>query len=111
RGHTVLLFQNNYLFSGDHLWWSDERNSLSASSSVCWYSWAEQTASMEKLLGYDFEWVLPGHGRRAHAEKHEMKRYLVDCLVRMGRQTTHSTMWTQSRWLRYRSVTCRRCAL
>jgi ferredoxin len=35
---------------------------LSASRSVCWYSWAEQTRSMERLLAYPFERVFPGHG-------------------------------------------------
>src|SRR5262249_12101338 len=31
RGHTVLLYRNRYLFSGDHLWWSEAYNSLHAS--------------------------------------------------------------------------------
>jgi glyoxylase-like metal-dependent hydrolase (beta-lactamase superfamily II)/ferredoxin len=64
RGHAVLLYRNRYLFTGDHLWWSQANDSLHASSNVCWYSWTEQTRSMERLLDYEFEWVLPGHGRR-----------------------------------------------
>ena len=84
RGHTVLLYCNKYLFSGDHVWWSDDRHELSASSSVCWYSWEEQTVSMEKLARYGFEWVLPGHGRRAHANPEQMRRYVEACAVRMS---------------------------
>ena len=36
-------------------------------SRACWYSWPEQVRSLERLLDYRFEWVLPGHGGRFHA--------------------------------------------
>jgi glyoxylase-like metal-dependent hydrolase (beta-lactamase superfamily II)/ferredoxin len=85
RGHTVLLYRNRYLFSGDHLWWSEAYDSLNASRSVCWYSWSEQTRSMERLLGYDFEWVLPGHGRRIHLDAPHMQEQLHQCVSRMKR--------------------------
>lgn len=83
RGHAVLLYDNRFLFSGDHLWWSPAYQSLYASPNVCWYSWTEQTRSMERLLDVDFEWVLPGHGRRAHGSRAEMRKQLVDCIARM----------------------------
>ena len=83
RGHMVLLFENRYLFTGDHLWWSDNFHSLNASHSVCWYSWPEQIRSVQKLLSYSFEWVLPGHGRRAHADTNQMHAYLKECLERV----------------------------
>ena len=83
RGHMALLYQDRYLFSGDHLWWSDHYRSLNASRSVNWYSWAEQTRSMERLLDYRFEWVLPGHGRRAHASVEQKREYLKECIARM----------------------------
>ena len=67
RGSTALLYDETYLFTGDHLWWSEARGRLHASRSVCWYSWPEQTRSMERLLDFRFEWVLPGHGRRYRA--------------------------------------------
>ena len=86
RGHTVLLYRNEFLFTGDHLWWSPARNQLSASRSYCWYSWPEQIESMERLLAYSFEWVLPGHGRRHHASKDEMRQLLVQCVERMRKQ-------------------------
>ncbi|PYV18329.1 MAG: MBL fold metallo-hydrolase [Acidobacteria bacterium] len=85
RGHMVLLYRERFLFSGDHVWWSPERRSLHASAAVCWHSWAEQTRSMERLRDYAFEWVLPGHGRRAHASAAEMKRQLEECIARMKR--------------------------
>jgi glyoxylase-like metal-dependent hydrolase (beta-lactamase superfamily II)/ferredoxin len=69
-GHTAgsmaLLYRGRFLFTGDHLW-ANEDGRLGASRSVSWYSWAEQTKSMEALLDLDVEWVLPGHGRRWHA--------------------------------------------
>jgi glyoxylase-like metal-dependent hydrolase (beta-lactamase superfamily II)/ferredoxin len=85
RGHAVLLYRGRYLFSGDHLWWSPNYGSLYASAGVCWYSWAEQTRSMERLLDYSFEWVLPGHGRRAHLGAGEMREQLRLCVERMKR--------------------------
>ena len=83
RGHTVLLYGNRFLFSGDHLWWSETYNALHASQSVCWYSWAHQTRSMELLLDYEFEWVLPGHGRRVHLSSSLMREQLQHCVARM----------------------------
>ena len=83
RGHTVLLYRDRYLFSGDHLWWSEAYKSLHASQSVCWYSWPEQARSMESLLDYQFEWVLPGHGRRVHLSSSLMREELEKCVAQM----------------------------
>jgi glyoxylase-like metal-dependent hydrolase (beta-lactamase superfamily II) len=63
RGSQALLW-NGTLFTGDHLWGSDAGDGLEASRSVCWYSWAAQLRSIERLLAHDFARVLPGHGRR-----------------------------------------------
>ncbi len=80
RGHTVLLYDNTFLFTGDHLAWSDQQQHLIAFRYACWYSWAELTRSMQKLLPYSFEWVLPGHGRRYHADRKTMKQQLQQCI-------------------------------
>jgi glyoxylase-like metal-dependent hydrolase (beta-lactamase superfamily II) len=80
RGHMVLLYRNRFLFTGDHLAWSPNRNSLIAFRSACWYSWTEQIRSMQKLLDCEFEWVLPGHGRIHHAATGEMREALRDCI-------------------------------
>lgn len=80
KGHTVLLYKNKYLFSGDHLAWSVKLNQLIAFRSVCWYSWSEQIKSMEKLGNYSFEWVLPGHGRRYHGDGEMTKEQMQKCI-------------------------------
>lgn len=87
RGHTVLLYRDRYLFTGDHLWWSPNYQSLYASPGVCWYSWSEQTRSMQRLLDYKFEWVLPGHGRRAHLSATAIREQLELCIERMNNRT------------------------
>jgi len=87
RGHQVLLYRSETLFTGDHLAWSPERRTLIAFRDACWYSWAVQTRSMERLLQYRFEWVLPGHGRMHQAPADEMHAHLVRCVEWMkGRQ-------------------------
>lgn len=80
RGHSVLLYRNKYLFSGDHLAWSPSRNRLTAFRGACWYSWEEQIRSMRRLLEYSFEWVLPGHGRIHRAPAGEMRESLQRCI-------------------------------
>ena len=83
RGHAVLLYRDKYLFTGDHLAWSPARSALTAFRSACWYSWAAQTRSMEGLLDYGFEWVLPGHGRIHHDTPERMRAALGRCVAWM----------------------------
>jgi glyoxylase-like metal-dependent hydrolase (beta-lactamase superfamily II)/ferredoxin len=83
RGHMLLLYKNKFLFTGDHLAWSSERKSLTAYPSVAWYSWTEQTRSMEKLLNYRFEWVLPGHGLLHQESAESMHEHLQRCVAWM----------------------------
>ncbi|MGB8687393.1 MAG: MBL fold metallo-hydrolase [Microcoleus sp.] len=83
KGHTVLLYNNKFLFSGDHLSWSDNLQQLIAFRQVCWYSWEAQIKSMQNLANYDFEWVLPGHGRRYHAEVETMREQMQQCIAWM----------------------------
>ncbi|MFB2919804.1 MBL fold metallo-hydrolase [Aerosakkonema funiforme] len=85
KGHTVLLYKNKYLFSGDHLAWSPEINQLIAFRSVCWYSWTAQLKSMKKLANYTFEWVLPGHGRRYRADTETVRQQMQNCIAWMER--------------------------
>jgi len=66
KGHTVLLYQQ-----------------LAAFKDFCWYSWQELIDSMEKLAHYDFEWVLPGYGRRYHGSLAEVKQEMQKCLTWM----------------------------
>jgi glyoxylase-like metal-dependent hydrolase (beta-lactamase superfamily II)/ferredoxin len=80
RGHMLLLYRNKYLFTGDHLAWSPKRQTLTAFPSVAWYSWREQIRSMKKLLGYEFEWVLPGHGDIHGDSAPAMHEHLERCI-------------------------------
>jgi len=80
RGHVVYLYRQKFLFTGDHLAWSPDRNTLTAFRSVAWYSWPEQIRSMKKLVDYDFEWVLPGHGDMHRADRQTMQKHLATCI-------------------------------
>jgi glyoxylase-like metal-dependent hydrolase (beta-lactamase superfamily II) len=87
KGHTVLLYDQAFLFTGDHLSWSDSLQHLYAFRRACWYSWSELKKSMGKLAAYSFEWVLPGHGRRFHADRATMQQQMQQCLDWM--ETVH----------------------
>jgi len=76
KGHCVLLYQERFLFTGDHLDWDRDMKQLSASEDYCWYSWPEQAESMAQLAAYRFDWVLPGHGQRVYLPAAEMRRQI-----------------------------------
>ena len=80
KGHAVFLYRDTFLFTGDHLAWSERRGHLYAFRGACWYSWTEQIASMKRLLDYDFEWVLPGHGRPVQLERGTSRAELERCI-------------------------------
>jgi len=86
RGHTVLLYRETHLFTGDHLAWSSERQRLYAFKDACWHSWEAQIRSMERLLDHRFEWILPGHGARHRAASAAaMRREMEECIAWMRR--------------------------
>ena len=79
-GSSALLYDQRFLFTGDHLWWDPETRSLQAPQRLVWRSRA-MVQSLEKLLDDQFEWVLPGHGDRIKLTPEEMRnqlRLLVD---------------------------------
>ena len=84
EGSAVLLYheegREGFLFTGDHLAYSERRGHLYAFRDACWHSWPETISSMEKLRSYPFAWVLPGHGRRLHADKAAMREQLETCI-------------------------------
>ena len=84
RGSVVYLLEDRVLFSGDSLAWSMRARDLVAFRDACWYSWSALTASLAKLAGYRFEWLLPGHGWTAHREAAEMQARLQALVARMG---------------------------
>ena len=83
EGHFVLLFGERFLFTGDHLFWSRDGRRLGASRDYCWDSWPKQIESMQRLAGYRFEWVLPGHGQRVRLPANEIQRELAALVGRM----------------------------
>lgn len=82
-GHCVLLVDDHYLFTGDHLWWDRDDDRLGASKTYCWNSWGRQKQSMKRLRDFRFEWVLAGHGDRVHYPLDRMKQELDALIDRM----------------------------
>lgn len=87
-GHVVFHWSGSggVLFTGDHLAYDDEAGRLEAWPDVCWYDWGAQTASMRRLAELDFEWVLPGHGRRGHMPAATMREEVLRLVAWMHRQ-------------------------
>jgi glyoxylase-like metal-dependent hydrolase (beta-lactamase superfamily II)/ferredoxin len=77
KGHCVLLYQDRFLFTGDHLDWDRDERRLTASEDYCWHSWPQQAESMERLADYRFEWVLPGHGQKVKLPAVEMREQIL----------------------------------
>jgi glyoxylase-like metal-dependent hydrolase (beta-lactamase superfamily II) len=82
-GSACLLYRGRFLFSGDHAWSDASGERVMASRGVCWYDWDEQIASMERLLAYRFEWLLPGHGTRCRLAPERMREEVRGCVERM----------------------------
>ena len=82
-GHCVLLLEDRYLFTGDHLSWDRHAKRLDAHRDYNWFSWPKQIESMRRLTEYSFERVLPGHGQRVQLESSEMYRQMLDLVRRM----------------------------
>jgi glyoxylase-like metal-dependent hydrolase (beta-lactamase superfamily II)/ferredoxin len=82
-GHTdgsmALLYNEKFLFTGDHLWWNPQSRTLEAPTQRVWRAKA-LTASIGKLLDYRFEWVLAGHGDRVKLS-HEAMRWQLGALL------------------------------
>ena len=83
RGSACLLYRDEFLFSGDHVAWSERLQEVYAFRSACWYNWDRQIDSMRRLAGHRFEWILPGHGRRCHFPADEMRARMAACVAWM----------------------------
>jgi len=62
----------SHLFTGDHLAWHEERDEPYGFRDACWHSWPEVIESTRRLVGLEFEWLLPGHGAPGRAPAKEM---------------------------------------
>lgn len=83
KGSVVFLYDRRCLFAGDTLAWSFDENDLIAWRDYCWYSWPEQIKSLSRLLDYEFEWVLAGHGGSKGLRAAEMRARLAALIGRM----------------------------
>jgi glyoxylase-like metal-dependent hydrolase (beta-lactamase superfamily II)/ferredoxin len=94
-GHTAgscaLLYDQRFLFSGDHLWWDPEREQLECPEQLVWDR-HELVRSIARLMDHRFEWVLAGHGNRIQLPPAEMKSALRALVLRRSSPAeTHSS--------------------
>ena len=80
-GSSALLYDQRFLFTGDHLWWDPETRTLEAPRRLVWRA-RTMVQSIEKLLDHRFEWVLAGHGDRIHLSSAEMALAVQDLVRR-----------------------------
>ncbi|XP_072966460.1 uncharacterized protein [Typha angustifolia] len=86
-GHTegsVCLYYERLkvLFTGDHLAKSDESDDLCFSLIYNHQSVSLQMDSIKELLDLNFEWILPGHGRRIRFANNQEKNSAIEaCLA------------------------------
>ncbi len=73
KGSMCILFEEHFLFSGDHLAFSPSRGELTAFYRACWYDWPTQIESMTRLAKHTFSAVLPGHGHPRTMTPQEMR--------------------------------------
>ena len=62
EGHVMYLVDDEVLFTGDSLAWDPDRDDLWAERFVCWWSWADQLDSLERLARHRFAQIIPTHG-------------------------------------------------
>ncbi|THU71701.1 hypothetical protein C4D60_Mb04t04270 [Musa balbisiana] len=84
-GHTegsVCLYYKplKVLFTGDHLYGSEESD-LAFSVIYNQQSVSLQLKSIRKLLDFDFEWILPGHGRRVTFRDNQEKNSALEAFL------------------------------
>ncbi len=83
EGSACLLHRGraeSFLFSGDHLAFSARLQHVYAFRTACWFDWDVQIESVRRLAGHEFEWILPGHGRRCRFDRATMRREIEGCV-------------------------------
>jgi len=83
RWQHALLYDEQFLFTGDHLWWDPESGTLESPQRLVW-SERHLRDSIAKLLQINFEWVLAGHGGRIRLPVAAMHEHLRALLERRG---------------------------
>jgi glyoxylase-like metal-dependent hydrolase (beta-lactamase superfamily II)/ferredoxin len=83
-GHVMFLVDDRVLLSGDSLVWDPHSEDLWAEETVCWHSWPQQLASLERLAAFSFSRVVPGHGALSPTlATDEMRARLVGLVARL----------------------------
>ncbi|HEY2331348.1 MAG TPA: MBL fold metallo-hydrolase [Acidimicrobiales bacterium] len=83
KGSMVFVLEDRWLFSGDSLAWSQERQDLTAFRDVCWWSWPDQLDSLARLADrHRFDAVLPGHGARVVGDAEDLHGRLLGLVDR-----------------------------
>jgi glyoxylase-like metal-dependent hydrolase (beta-lactamase superfamily II) len=80
EGSMALLYDERFLFAGDHLWWDPETRTLESPRQLVWNK-PRLLDSIARLLTHRFEWVLAGHGDRVRlpvAEMHAQVQSLTE---------------------------------
>ncbi|MGH8593877.1 MAG: MBL fold metallo-hydrolase [Gammaproteobacteria bacterium] len=86
RGHMVLLWDETYLYTGDHFAWIPSLNRFGSFRGVCWYSWEEQIRSVAKLrVSEKVAWVFPGHGKWGPIPQGQFPQIIEDAVQWMRR--------------------------
>ncbi|KAJ3691426.1 hypothetical protein LUZ61_020590 [Rhynchospora tenuis] len=85
-GHTegsVCLYYKptKVLFTGDHLYKSGETGELDMALIYNKQSVSLQLNSVKKLLDLDFNWILPGHGRRVRFKDNHDKNATIEAFL------------------------------
>lgn len=84
RGHQVLLWDDKFIFTGDHFSWFPKFNRFGSFRNACWFSWDIQIQSVDKLKSYvNVEWVFPGHGHRGKVNKKSFPEYVEEAVTWM----------------------------
>ncbi len=85
KGSVLYLVDGHLLFTGDSLSWNPRRETLHAFRDACWYSWAEQINSLDRLAASNvrFDRIFAGHGWSHDADAGELHGQLVALVTRM----------------------------
>ncbi len=92
-GHTAgscaLLYDERFLFTGDHLWWEPATKQLGSPKQLV-RDEEQLLLSIERLTAHRFEWVLAGHGDRIRLSHVDMQCALQGLIRRRSDTTVDS---------------------
>ncbi|XP_026401427.1 uncharacterized protein LOC113297217 isoform X1 [Papaver somniferum] len=85
KGFVSLFYKPlKVIFTGDHF--GKEQSELSIWVQYNHYSVPLQIESVQMLLDFEFEWILPGHGRRVEFEDTQQKNEAIKTFLTVKRE-------------------------